>query len=280
MLMQADARVAAFRPPPVEELSDEERRRLRSTLAGVVDSWRGAIEVGLHVAELRRQDEPPVGAEAADGGPWFRTGAAPVALGLTPAAAVSLLCVSLGARMPVEAETRLSEMDLRLLGAWAGRAVPELVAALGAGAPGEVLQRAECPRELGAKSGSVIVAELTFAAELPAGAIVLGAELARKRDAARRVTLGDDPTALLAASVTAEAVIATDGVPLSELLAIEVGDVLLLGDKGAVEAQVMAADAVVARARPGARAGLRALRVTGGVLNDHAGRPEDASDGF
>lgn len=276
VLREAGAQVEALRPPPVEELTVGERGRLRAALGGAVESWPRADAIGLRVAQLRRAAAPEVG----DGGAWFRAAGAPVALGLTPRAAVSLVCVSLGAAMPAEPKDRLSGMDVAVLEAWAGRALPALAEALGVG-PAEELERVRgCPRGLAGVEGEVVVGELAFAGEVPAGTILVAAEHARGGEAGGRATLGDHPGALLRARVMAEAVIRTGGVALAELLALEVGDVLVLGPKGEVEAQLVAGGAVVGAGRPGARGGARAVRIGGCAPGEDASRPGGTADGF
>lgn len=275
MLIEANKTVATFRPPPVEELSAGERRRLRAALAGVVASWGGSSSLGLLVGDPRRQDEVP----AHYAGPWFRATGAPVGLGLTPEAAVSLLCANLGAPMPTAPSTHLSELDLALLNTWATQALQELATGLAAGPVGQVLRVPDYPQDLAAGSCSVVVAELTFASDMPAGVIVVDAAIARRREPSDPATIGDEPTVLLDATVTAEAIIRAT-VRLDELLTLEVGDVLILGDKTTVEAELVAADEVMARARPGARGERRALRVTSGLLSDHVGRRGELSDGI
>jgi len=273
MLIDSGAQAMAFRPPPAEDLTEEERRRLRATLAGVVESWRGGIEVGLRVAELRQPSET-LTLDEQPGDVHFRAGAAPVALSLSREAAVSLLCVNLGSAMPETPGSRLSDLDLALLDAWAARALPELVTAVGGGPAGQVLRRR------GTEPGNALLAELTFAGGMRAGTVTIGVELARPRSAAAPDTLGDHPELLLGAGMSVEAAIVTDAVPLTELVTLEHGDVLLLGQKDAVAAELTAGEAVVAEGRPGARAGMRALRIKGGVLTDGDDRLGENSDGF
>lgn len=276
MLIDDCGAIAAFRPPPVEQLSEGERRRLRARLAGVVDTWRGAAEIGLRLRELHQGQEIP---EPVEGGAdvWFHVARLPLALGLTPRAAVSLLCVNLGAKMPEEPDTALSEVDLALLDAWAARALPPLVGALDAGPAGEVQRRPRAPQY----DGDAVVADLTFAAEMPAGRLVIGREIARKdRDSTAGERLGQHPELLLHARIQAHASITSEPVPICELLSLERGDVLLLGDKTTIEAELTAGSSVVATGRPGAREGVRALRIKGAVLNDSEDRLGATSDGF
>jgi flagellar motor switch/type III secretory pathway protein FliN len=277
VLVDADANVAAFRPPPVTALSDEECRKLRATLAGVVESWRGGIETGLRVPRIHQPGEDEGCGH--EGDLWFRAGAAPIALALSPAAAAAILCVNLGAPMPDEPDGALSEIDLRLLDAWAERAVSELAGALAGGPPGEVLRRTSPPPDIIGQQKPQVRAELTFAGEMRAGEIHLAADLARRRWGAS-ARLGDSPEVLLQARLDVGAAIAAEPVPLPDLLALEEGDVLLLGPKNSVEAELVAGETVVAAGRPGARMGMRALRVTGGPLTEREEQREETSDGF
>lgn len=273
MLLGPGAEMAAFRPPPVEDLTGVQLRRLRATLVGVIDSWRGALEIGLRVGDLLQPREARAAGSAPDG-VHVRAGAAPVALSLTPEAAASLLCVNLGSTMPDEPATRLSELDLALLDAWATRALPELVSALGGGTAGEVLRGR--PAEI---EGAIGV-ELAFAGERPAGALRIGPALARPRASVSGETLGDHPALLLEAGLMVQAAIASDPLPITDLLTLEQGDVLLFGDKTGVEAALTAGEAVVAEGRPGARAGMRAFRIEGGVLTEREDSLGETSDGF
>lgn len=264
MLIDHCGEPAAFRPPPVEALTPDEHRQLRETLDGVVESWSGARQIGMQVLRLREHER--AADEAAD--VWFRASGLPLALGLTARAAASLLCVNLGAQMPSAPETRLSEIDRALLDAWASRTLPALAEALGAGPTGEVTSDAGESARFAMEQERFVAAELTFAGEVSAGMITIATELARGPRDRPALTLGDHADLLLQASLTVEATIVAEPVPLPELLSLECGDVLLLGDKTAVEAHLSAGEAVVAAGRPGAREGMRALRLRGAVLTD------------
>lgn len=280
VLIDQCVEVAAFRPPPVEQLTESECSRLIAVLAGVVDGWRGAVEVGIRLGEFEQHNADPGPTSVADD-LWFHASATPIALGLTPEAAVSLLCVNLGAEMPAAPDAELTAVDLALLEVWAGRAVSELATALGAGPAGEVVRRRGTPGELIAETQDVVVsAGLTFSGGMPAGAVLVGAEVARTREKRPPVRLGDRPGLLLQARLTVNATIATDPVPLCELLSLEKGDVLLLGDKAGIEATLTASECVVASGRPGAQEGTRALRIMGGLLIEREHRLGEISDGF
>ncbi|MFP4248424.1 MAG: FliM/FliN family flagellar motor switch protein [Armatimonadota bacterium] len=282
MLIDHCGEPTVFTPPPVEELTPAERGRLRSRLVGVVESWRGAMEIGMRVATLcQHRDAARVA--SGDGVTWFRAGGAPVMVGLTSPAAVGLICVSLGADVPENPDTHLTALDLALLDAWADRAVRELVAALDAGSAGEILRQADAPGEIAAEWRAVVVADLTLAEEIHAGVIVVGEEIARQHTrgtGAPVTTLRDRPELLLQANVTVEAAIRSEPVPLPELLTLECGDVLLLGQKTALKAALSAGEAVVAEGRPGAREGMRAVRTKGAVLTDREDGLGETSDGF
>ncbi|MGM0494600.1 MAG: FliM/FliN family flagellar motor switch protein [Armatimonadota bacterium] len=282
MLIDHCGDAAVFVPPPVEELTPEERGRLRSRLVGVVESWRGAMEIGMRVATLC-QHRDAAGIASGDGVTWFRAGGAPVMVGVTSPAAVGLICVNLGEDVPEKPDTRLTQLDLALLDAWADRAVRDLVAALNAGSAGEILRRIDAPGEIAAEWGPVVSAELTFAGEMPAGVIAIGESVAHRHTRATRgpvTTLGDRPELLWQAKVTVEAAITAEPVPLPELLTLECGDVLLLGQKTALGAALSAGETVVAEGRPGAREGLRAVRIKGAVLTDREDGLGETSDGF
>lgn len=276
MLLEAHADATAFRPPAVEELTDAERRSLRSKLADVVEGWPGAAETGLRVAAVTRLSSGQV-REEEDCAVWFRTAGAPVALGLTAEAAVGLLRANLGAPVEADASAALTELDLALLDAWAAQALPEVASTLFGRPSGEVLRQGDAPDDL-AGGGALLVAELIHAGERAAGVLLLGEELLPQQTPLDRTTVGDEPGLLLNATLDVEALIATDGVPVAELLQIEPGDVLVLGDKQAVEARLAVGEMLLARARPGARSGVRALRITEDVINE-AGRSGDVTDG-
>lgn len=279
MLIDQDANVAAFRPPPVEELTDEERGRLRETVGGVVEAWRGGVEIGLEVGGVRQVQAGDDAGEA-PGDVWFVAQGAPVALGLSQEAAAGLLCVNLGAPMRDTSDPNLSEIDCALLDAWASRALPELVNALGAGPAGKALRRNTRPPDLTAKAGGAVAADLTFAAGRRAGTILIGAEIARANEGEPCETFADHLNLLLHAGLRVDAHIVAEAVPLRELLALETGDVLLLGDKATVLAELTAGEGAVASGRPGARAGRRAIRIEGDVLADREDRLGETSDGF
>ncbi|MFW6437597.1 MAG: FliM/FliN family flagellar motor switch protein [Armatimonadota bacterium] len=275
MLIDDAGGIKPYCPPSVEELTDSECRRLRTTVASVVESWRGAPEIGMRVGGLHRGHRLTA-VDDDSSAVCFAADKLPVELRLSPDAAVSLLCVNLGARMAEQPDTRLSEVDLALLDAWAARALPALVDALDAGPGGEIRRR---PAGSGREDGSVAV-ELTFAGTMVAGWIVIGGELARMDRGRGGDTLGEHPELLLHARIGVEARIVSEPVPMPELLSLECGDVLLLGDKTAIKAELTAGDAVVAAGRPGARDGVRALRIKGAVLNDREDRLGATSDGF
>ena len=277
MLLEAHADATAFRPPAVEELTDAERRSLRAKLGEVVEGWPGGAEIGVQVSAVTRI---PPGAQFREGdhcAAWYRTAGAAVALGLHADAAVRLLCANLGAPVDADAPGTLSELDLALLDAWAAQALPEVASTLFGRPSGEVLRPGNAPDDL-AGGGALLVAELMHAGERAAGVLLLGEELLPQQTPLDRTTLGDDPGLLLNATLDVEALIATDGVPVAELLQIEPGDVLVVGDKQAVEARLAVGEMLLARARPGARSGVRALRITEDVINE-AGRSGDVTDG-
>ncbi|MFW5867494.1 MAG: FliM/FliN family flagellar motor switch protein [Armatimonadota bacterium] len=276
MLIEHCGKAELFRPPPVERLTERERGRLRTTLTRVVDSWRGAAEIGLRPGEMHSGGDAECCSDRTDE-LWFRAGGTTVVLGLTPHAAISLLCVNLGAKMPEAPEPALSAVDLALIDAWAARALPALVSALNAGPCGEI-RRGPGSEALG--QGATVTAGLTFAGEMAAGRIIIGSEIARHDGETAGGTLGDYPDLVMHTRLTVQATIVAEAVPIPELLELECGDVLLLGDKKAVEAELRAGDSVVAAGRPGAREGVRALRIKGAVLNDREDRLGATSDGF
>jgi flagellar motor switch/type III secretory pathway protein FliN len=273
-LIEAAGKVVKFHPPPVEQLTAEECRLLRATLGEVLGSWQGAAEIGLRVTEVRRCDE--ASAMAQPGGVCFSAATPSVHLCLSPEGAACLLCVILGAPIPETPQTRLSGIDRALLHAWAQRALPELAGALGAGPAGEVLRTTRPPHG----RGPAVLVEMQSAGQSHAGFIVLPVELVRRREVADGGTLGDHPHLLHQAHLQLRATIPTEAVPLRDLLALESGDVLLLGSKAAVRAELTAGSSVIAKGRPGARAGMRAVRLKGGALTDGDDRSGETSDGF
>jgi len=277
VLLEADTAVSEFRPPPVEELTEPEQRSLRSTLAAVIGGWPAAGEIAVQVTRVRRAHATDVADDVFSDGVWFRAAGGPVALGLTAEAAARVVCGSLGAGAGTDLRTQLSELDLAVLGAWAAQALREVLTGVGR-SPGEVLRSSAPPEQLAGPAGG-LVAELSFSGWATGAMLLLGEELLLQRRPGVGETVGDSPGPLLNAELAAEALIVTAGVPVSDLLQIEPGDVLVVGEKQAVEARLMAGSVFVARARPGARSGVRALRIIDSISSEDGVRQGDATDG-
>ncbi len=277
VLVDVDQNVAPFRPPPVEALSDEQQRLLQTRLSGAVESWAGALSIGLRVARVSREPTArEAGALQAD--LWYHTGGASVAVGLTGICAASLLCVNLGGPAPDDARPSFTEIDLALLDAWAQRSLSQVARALDADAPVSVSRGGGLPDDLADEA--IIVAELTFAADRPAGVVVLDPELTPQHRGEPSARLADYPEHLLSAAIRADAIITTEPVPIRDLLQLEPGDVLLVGDQDEIRAQVRAGGSTMAAGRPGARADLRAVRITGGAARDDEDAPRETADGL
>lgn len=103
-----------------------------------------------------------------------------------------------------------------------------------------------------------------------AGLVVVARDRVRSRSEGGGRTLASAPGALLGASVALDAVVGGPFVPLSELLQIEPGDVLLLGPKAQAEATLQEGGRRFAVGRPGAKSGRRALRLIDGTVSRNA----------
>lgn len=258
MLLDADTACQRLRLPRVDEPTPADLHAARTRLRGAVDGLCWATELGLRMVALEPLAPgalPPADdcvAYAADGGP---------VLLLARAAAVGVVRLSLGGEAGAAADgaADLTAVDLAVLDLWARSALQALAAVLGLddSAP----QRVDGPATGLAATDARLVARLAWAGDRPAGALVFAARLARTRRAEHGPTLAQRPTALLGATVTLAAHISGPPVPLAELLGLEVGDVVLLGSKTALEVELAADGETIALGRPGAQGGRMAVRI-------------------
>ncbi|MGD9498211.1 MAG: FliM/FliN family flagellar motor switch protein [Armatimonadota bacterium] len=257
MLLNDDRRVEPFRPRGVHELSGAERSLLHTRLTAAIDGWPWAAELGLRLTSLA-----PAGGDGAPACGAVHYAAAPASprLVLEAELAVALVCLSLGGAPPDDGEPTLSAVDLAVLDLWAHRALRAVERELDVPAYASVRRLGTDELAAPGSGASLLVGTLTWAGERPAGRLLLPAALGRRAAADGR-RLGDSPDALIAAPVTLAAQIGVAPVPLAELLALQPGDVLLLGHKGAVEVTLQTGSMAVAVGRPGAHGGLMAVRV-------------------
>jgi len=273
VLLDDHASIRLFRPPAVEALTARERSRLRDRLEGGVARWRWATELGLRVTAL---DQVGAGSRADDDQlvGWCAR-LQPLALWLHPELAAAIVCLSVGAPLPRQPQSRLTEVDLAVLDLWAHQALGVLGSALDEPLIGEV---DHIDQHAGASCGDkkpMVLAELTWAGERPAGALLIASRPARfTRETGP--TLGDFPEVLAQAPVTLDARLDGPRLALADLLTLGCGDVVLLGRKAAVEVGLFAGDTMVARGRPGARGSRMAVRLT--WTRDGSAPPDEIID--
>lgn len=246
-MLYEDVQAARFRPPAEHLLTGDERTRLRVALSAVVDALPGATELGLRLTGI---DQRELAAEAC--AIHYRGGE--MMLALCPRAAAGLVCYALGGAVSPGSEVALSEIDLALLDAWAGEALPTLGRSLAIAVPEVVRCRPGTP------DGCVAVAELCFAGDEPAGMVVFDAGTTRRRGE-REGTLGDDASCLRDVKARVAVEIPEVRLTLVELLGIGPGDVLVLGRKSEMRGEMRAGALLLGSGRPGARSGSRALRL-------------------
>jgi len=259
VLLDADRPVEPFRPPGLDELSAAERAGLRSRLTGAVDGWRWATELGLRLTSLDQAAEGPSPGDAAIA---YVAHDAPLALAVEPEPAVAVVCLSLGGSPPTGPSPALSAVDLAVLDLWARGALGGIARALDVPAGGEARRLRSGERPAPPDAGPLLAASLSWAGDRPAGWLLIPARLGRREPDAGGPTLGEAPAALLEAPVALAAHIDGPALPLSELLTLEPGDLVLLGRKSSVEVTLGVADTTLAAGRPGAQGDRMAVRIT------------------
>lgn len=258
MLLDDQASVKPFRPPAVETLTLRERSHLRDRLEGGVARWRWATELGLRVTALDQDAGSGAGDDRLVG--WYAR-LQPVALWLHAEPAAAIVCLSVGAPLPRQLQSRLTAVDLAVLDLWARQALGALVTVLDESPVGEVARIDQHAGALWDDEEPMMRAKLTWAGERAAGVIAVGSRLARSpRETGP--TLGDFPGVLAQAPVTLEARLDGPRLALADLLTLQCGDVVLLGKKTAVEVGFYTGDMIIARGRPGARGSRMAVRLT------------------
>ncbi len=263
MLIESGSDVERYLPPSVDELTAPEQERLLSRLSDAVEAWDGTVETGLCLEQLITV-EGVHALPALDAAVEYCASEAGVALALPPALCGALVNLTLGA--PAEGPKRkLTATDLAILDLWARKAVHGIVQVLSAGVQDKTVRRRGAIQRL-AREGDMVIGQLTWAAadEERAGLVVFPKELATSREEdGGRVTLADTPQALLRGTVRMEAMIGGPALPMRELLGVEAGDVLLLGRKRDVEAELCLEGRRLAVGRPGGKSTSRAIRIRG-----------------
>lgn len=259
MLLDAATPCRPLRPPGADEPTPADLSAVCAGLRSVVDNWQWAVELGLRMTAL----EPlPPGAEPdGDHCVAYAIGGGSALL-LRAEVAAGIVRLSLGGAADAAPDgpgDHLSAVDLAVLDVWAQAAVGAVAGVLGVDDP---TPRRIYPPPVAARDAPPrLLGRLSWAGERPAGALVFAAHLARRRPREHGPALGERPAALLHATVRLSAQISGPPVPLAELLALEVGDVVLLGPKTALEVRVDAAGETVALGRPGAQGERMAVRI-------------------
>lgn len=205
--------------------------------------------------------EPLDEATVADGLVWYEAGSGEVALGLEPGFAVAMVCRSLGAPLREDVPRELSEVDLAVLDVWAREALTILAQAVMDGAAPTV-RRVQSP----SLQGAIAVAELYWASGRSAGTIALSCDLADDREQGR--SLAQAPGLLADVAVRLEATIGGPRLHLAEVIDLEPGDAVRLGQKGDVMVTLSAGGRIVASGRPGVQDRCLAVRVQQGPGGD------------
>ena len=262
MEAEAGAQVQPLRLPRAEDLMQREREALSRALRAATESWPPAAALGLaleRTLSARTPEELP----AMPGAVTYRLADAPVLMAVQAELAAALVCLSLGGPPPAEVDADLTPVDLAVLDASVGPALAAVAASLGL-PEGEGVERlALGAREAALELGGPVAGGLLRAPRVAGRALVVVAQEAVRQALARPgPTLADDPRALLGARVEVEARIAGARVPLAEMLAVEVGDVVLLDGPISRQVGVYVGGRQVARGRPGAKGGRMAVRIT------------------
>lgn len=263
MLLGAKASVSPLRLPAAEELSTAQRTQLRERLTAALAAWEGAGLVGITLGKVERVPHPQSVNFPPDVVAWANPWAALI---LPPAVAAALVCVNLGSTPDVLGQA-LTTVDLAVLDVWARRALQQVVGCLRL-PPGDV-NRAQ-PHEVMANwSSSALLAQLDTPAGEAALIIAWPQALPGQASGGRRST--QRPQWLLGIRVSAEVRLQAAEVPLADLVAASVGDVLLLGPSSEVDVGLYVGGQRVARGRPGVRGGHLAMKVE--HLDQHAHPP-------
>ncbi len=248
--------------PRAEEPTQREWGRLQEYLEAAMQGWEAAAKAGLMVERLLRADRPEE-LPAMPGAVTYRLTGAPVFLALQPELAAALVCLRLGADLPGEPGTALTAVDLAVLDTAVSPCLAAMASALeiGAGVTAERLEMG--PREAVSRLAAAVVGALLRSPRVRGRGIVLVTQQAmREAFAGPGPRLAENPGALMAARVEAQARMRGACVPLAELLMAEVGDVVMLGGSADKEVGLYVGDAELAKGRPGARDGRMAVRIT------------------
>lgn len=282
MLLDPGTPCSPVRLPAADEPGPAELAAVHARLRGVVDNWRWATELGLRLTTLEAAASDSILSH--DGHVVYAADGAPVVLMLMSQVAAGIVRLSLGGSAraaSADAASDLTATDLAVLDLWARATLESACGLLGIAhaAPRRVDRTALPPIADG-----WLLARLMWSGERPAGALMFAARLARPARQEHGPALADRPAALLDATVHLTARLKGPSVPLAELVGLEVGDVILLGPKTALQVALDAAGETIALGRPGVQGERMAVRVA--WLSEAlsagppiTGRKGDSSDG-
>lgn len=260
MLLDDNDRYERYVPPAADDLNASEWARLRSRLSGVVDGWAWSTETGLRLADIERLDDMPT-----DGGRvWYEAQDEPLALGLTETLSDALVALTLGGGVPDGPRAKLTGVDLAVLDLWAGRALEAVAGAL-ALAPTRVRRFGGPPAGMSVAEPPLAGVRLQWAGKADGGRLVVGLSAVRGGDTEERARLGERPGPLLEVAVRVAARMRGPDLSLADVVELEVGDVIVMGDKDEVRVDLHVGEARVAHGRPGVRGGQMAVRVIEGA---------------